>query len=273
MRLADGFVPDLDSEDSQGRTFWACCAAGLSDLEDIKPVAWSLVQDAMPVMMRMRSPRAVAYALTGMSLILKTGKDFPGLEANAAASAKYLVHLFNMARTDDWHWFENSLTYCNGAIPHSLFAYYSARQDSSILETADTILGFLGEKVLRRGYLNIVGNRGWWLKGKNCPDYDQQPVDAASMTLACTEAYQATGKQEYLEQAQLAGQWYYGNNINRLSLYDLDSGGCHDALVPQGVNLNQGAESVLSLCLTSQLLGRTKARDKKIDCLQIPDNQ
>ncbi|MGD0153982.1 MAG: hypothetical protein ABSC17_09560, partial [Thermacetogeniaceae bacterium] len=111
---------------------------------------------------------------------------------------------------------------------------------------------WLSEALFARGYLSIVGNRDWWLQGRAIPCYDQQPVDACSMTLACVQAFQATGDNQYRSLAELAQSWYRSNNINRLSLYDTDSGGCYDALVPEGVNLNQGAEAVLSLLLSQQ---------------------
>jgi hypothetical protein len=99
------------------------------------------------------------------------------------------------------------------------------------------------------------------------PCYDQQPVDACSMTLAYASAFRATGNNQYRPLAELAYDWYRGNNVNRVSLYDPASGGCCDALTPEGVNLNQGAESLLSLLLSQQAITRIALvpQDMEID--------
>ena len=39
--------------------------------------------------------------------------------------------------------------------------------------------------------------------------------------------------------------WFLGDNLLGLRLADTSSGGCFDALTPNGVNQNQGAESTL----------------------------
>ena len=110
-------------------------------------------------------------------------------------------------------------------------------------------LYFLNGILFRDGYLNIVGNEGWYSKGGAIPLFDQQPVDAASINFACMEAYESIGNKEYLDLAKLAHAWYRGANIHSLSLYNEKTGGCFDALTADGVNLNQGAESTLSLLL------------------------
>lgn len=254
LRLADGFVNYLDSEDSQGRSFMACCAAALSDMREIRLAAWHMVEETWPFVRNITSTRAAAYTLIGMSMLLQADALLPELEGCACSFSRRLEGLLRANKSTGWCWFEDSLTYCNGVIPHALFAYFNARQHKHSLETAINTLGFLTDRLFQNGYLNIVGNRGWWSRGQPCPDYDQQPVDAASIALACGEAFRATGRREYLEQAKSACEWYFGKNINRLSLYDYTSGGCYDALVPAGVNLNQGAEAVLSLCLAMQLM-------------------
>jgi hypothetical protein len=40
--------------------------------------------------------------------------------------------------------------------------------------------------------------------------------------------------------------WFLGANDLNLSLYDSVTGGCADGLEPEGINLNQGAESTLA---------------------------
>ncbi len=252
-KLDGRFVSTIDSDDSQGRIFLACCAASLCDLDDVRESGRRMALRALPALTRVKEPRSVAYALLGICKNPGLSNRKRELLASAARDfADYLIQLYDSNKSPGWLWFEQLLTYCNGILPHALFAYYSMTQDRKALRVARETMGWLSEALFARGYLNIVGNRGWWHQGKAIPCYDQQPVDACSMALACAQAFQATGDDQYRSLAELAHSWYRGNNINRVSLYDTASGGCYDALVPEGVNLNQGAEAVLSSLLSQQ---------------------
>lgn len=54
----------------------------------------------------------------------------------------------------------------------------------------------------------------------------------------------------YLPLAQAAAEWLLGWNRFGVRLYDLATGACADGLEPQGLSLNQGAESVICVLLT-----------------------
>ena len=47
-----------------------------------------------------------------------------------------------------------------------------------------------------------------------------------------------------------AFKWYLGQNDLKAFVCDLRGGGCYDGLQPDGVNLNQGAESTLAWLLS-----------------------
>ncbi|MGD0621865.1 MAG: hypothetical protein ABSA82_05295 [Thermacetogeniaceae bacterium] len=254
-KLDGRFVTTIDSEDSQGRAFLSCCAASLCELEDVREAGRGMAMRALPVLFGLRSPRAVAYALLGICLNPGLSDRRSGVLAGVARDfSDYLIGLYSTSRHQGWQWFEEVLTYCNGILPHALFAYYSFAQDRKALRVARDTLGWLTDALFARGYLSIVGNRGWWRRGAEMPCYDQQPVDACSMALAYARAFRVTGDSQYRSLAELAYDWYRGNNINRISLYDAATGGCYDALTPEGVNLNQGAESLLSLLLSQQVI-------------------
>ncbi len=249
------FVPTIDSDDSQGRAFLSCCAASLCELDDVREAGRRMALRALPALVGLKSPRTVAYALLGICLNPALDNRRSGALAGVARDlSTYLVRLYDLSRHPGWQWFEDVLAYCNGILPHALFAYYSFTQDRKVLRVARDTLGFLTDALFARGYLSIVGNRGWWRRGEERACFDQQPVDACSMAMAYTRAFQVTGDSQYRSLAELSYDWYRGANINRVSLYDPASGGCYDALVPDGVNLNQGAESVLSLLLSQQTI-------------------
>jgi hypothetical protein len=63
--------------------------------------------------------------------------------------------------------------------------------------------------------------------------------------LAAEAAYQATGDARWRAVMEVAYGWFLGENDLGIPVADPDRGGCHDGLMPDGVNLNQGAESTL----------------------------
>jgi len=62
------------------------------------------------------------------------------------------------------------------------------------------------------------------------------------MVCCLEKAYYATEDSYYLTWAEKWYRWFFGNNINNAPLIDKNLA-CYDALNPEGVNLNQGAES------------------------------
>lgn len=254
FRLHGQFIYSYDSEDSIGRAFLACSAASICDWPDIAFYCTTMLQNALPRIIHFNSPRGIAYSLIGLC----KGRFSFLSEKNVCEIVNLLsarlLNLYASKRSRDWKWFEDTMTYCNAVLPHALFAVYAFNGDKKCLKIAHESLRFLNERIFARGYLNIVGNEGWYQRGSDIPLWDQQPVDAASIIFACWEAYQAIGLSEYLDLAALAHQWYRGKNINGLSLLNEETGGCYDALTRQGVNLNQGAEAVLSLLLSDLLL-------------------
>jgi len=79
--------------------------------------------------------------------------------------------------------------------------------------------------------------------------YDQQPLEAECMVQAATTAFRVTRKEKYHKTAHIAFHWFLGKNSQNLEVYDPKTGGCYDGITPQGVNLNQGAESTICYLL------------------------
>jgi hypothetical protein len=96
------------------------------------------------------------------------------------------------------------------------------------------------------GAFSPVGNRSWWRQGANRSRFDQQPIEGATMILACEAAWSATADPRYVEAAERAYGWFLGDNDTRVPVAVPADGACHDGLEPDGVNRNQGAESTLA---------------------------
>jgi hypothetical protein len=94
-----------------------------------------------------------------------------------------------------------------------------------------------------------IGNQGWYERGKEKAQFDQQPTEAHDMVEACLTAYAVTHETPWLEHARAAFEWFLGRNDILMPLYDPSSGGCRDGLHSDRPNENQGAESTLAWLL------------------------
>ncbi|HHY39222.1 MAG TPA: glycosyltransferase [Clostridia bacterium] len=246
------FVDDGGSEDCFGRALWACGFTLKSFVDEgFKATALDMLKRAIPHVSRLTFPRAKAFSILGLSCIPEE------INAGLAETAKALVDelavslcgCFEKSSTTRWQWFEEKLTYSNAVMPMSLFAAFKATGKSKYLEVAERSLSFLTKTLWKKDHFQLVGNNGWYVKGRKPPLYDQQPVDAGCLVQAYTLAYIQTLNEDYYRYAHLAYEWYHGLNTNRIPVYDPKTGGCYDALTPHGVNMNMGAESLLSFLL------------------------
>ncbi len=243
------------SSDSRGRAFLAYCLINNQNpVPDTPLYLKRLLQGILPIW-ETSSLRARSYILLGINSVrddLIENHSIQGfLQGIRNDIISHLMDGYKKNHSSSWKWYENTLTYCNGILPHALLSCPKTPENQTLLTVARDSLLFLCDILFREGYLNIIGNQGWFTKGQNQPPlFDQQPVDAASIALACLAAYQCFGEEIFLEFARKARNWFTGENIHRLSLIDPETGGCFDALTESGVNQNQGAESLLAYLLT-----------------------
>jgi len=76
------------------------------------------------------------------------------------------------------------------------------------------------------------------------------------MIQALLYAYKKTGRKEYNALSEICFSWFLGNNTLHIALYDKVSGGCYDGLHPDRVNLNEGAESLISYLMSQVLMDK-----------------
>jgi hypothetical protein len=84
------------------------------------------------------------------------------------------------------------------------------------------------------------------------PGFDQQPIEVAALADACSRAAALTGDDRWAAGVASAVAWFLGDNDAQAPMWDPCSGGGYDGLRADGPNLNQGAESTLSLISTLQ---------------------
>jgi len=233
-----------NTQEAYGLTLWSLLSIKNSNDSNTAGIIKKLIDNAY----RWTSPRAMAAALLGMVHL----KHMHNLEKHLRDK---LHKLYFKNHSDDWVWFENYLTYANAILPWALWESYLKRKCKTSLEIAEKTTEFLIEKCQKNNIPAPIGNRGWYYKGGKKALYDQQPIDSAYMVCCLEKAFQATGKYFYRDWAEKWYRWFFGNNIKGLSLIDKNFA-CHDGLTPEGVNLNQGAESNICFLMAFLVAGR-----------------
>lgn len=258
------WADNAGSEDSFGRAVWGLGVAS-AELAGTGAgiLAQELLREALPQLVKLGSPRAWAFSLLGLAEYLKVGKKKePALDAVATVAQK-LVTLFKRAATAKWGWFEDRLAYANGVLPAALFAAANFVASQELMEVARESLAFLTQVLWQGHYFKLVGCQGWYIRGGDKAQWDEQPEDASCLVLAYCQAYRATGKKAYVHHARRAVEWFYGRNAHGLPLVDMATGGCYDGLTAEGINENQGAESLLAHLLGRLELAKITAQTKE----------
>ena len=247
------FLDEPTDEECIGRTILACGHCLNSNINlNKKAIAKEIFDKALPWTSYFKSPRAIAQVIMGLSCYKKNHQEDKNLDIRIRELTSRLIDLFNAQKSENWTWFEPYLTYANGRLSQSLFSAYSSIGKSSYLKTAIDTLNFLIKVQFIDGIFVPIGNKGWYRRGKKRAIFDQQPIEASCMVEATATAFEITGKDEYKEMAYRIFQWFLGKNIKGLMLYDPETGGCYDGLSSNGLNMNQGAEAILSY-LTARL--------------------
>ncbi|MEO5840546.1 MAG: glycosyltransferase [Acidimicrobiales bacterium] len=199
------------------------------------------------VRQRSRWRHAMAFAALGAADVLTHDPE------HTAARALLIdaVAVIGPLPQGSWKWPAPRLAYANAALAEALIAAGAALSDAAAIDRGLTMLTWLFELETPAGHLSPtgVGGRG---PGDLAPMFDQQPIEAAAMADACWRAYTVTGDVEWWRVVEVAARWFLGENDTGLPMYDDVSGGGFDGLQPEGVNVNQGAESTLALISTMQ---------------------
>jgi hypothetical protein len=241
---------DEPESDALGRVLWA-----LGTVVAKPPILsyLSIVKDCFDRAVKHAAgghPRVMAQSILGMADYLK---QFPGagdIKRQLAIAADGLIALYEENSHPDWQWFLEELTYENAVLPHALFVAGLVFKETKYIEIAEKSCKFLLAKTFNGTNFSFAGCNGWYRRGGAKAAFDQQPVEAASTVMMLRAAYDATGNSRFLTLQRKAFEWFIGENDLYISVYDFRTKGCCDALMSGGVNLNQGAESMVSFLLS-----------------------
>lgn len=240
------------SDDSQGRTLWALgTCAGRSRRRSFQSWSVQLFQKALPACAKTTSPRTWALALIGIHEYLRRLSGDRLVDQMRDTLTDKLIDLYDRSATDDWPWFEDVASYANAKLPHALILSGRWSGNERAKQIGLRSLRWLAAKQQSpENRFRPIGCNGFCRRGEPMATYDQQPIEAHAMVSAAIEAYNAEGDPYWIDQAQLAFDWFLCRNDLGQPLYDSGTGGCHDGLQEGRVNENQGAESTLAFLMS-----------------------
>ncbi|MHB9130537.1 MAG: glycosyltransferase [Armatimonadota bacterium] len=251
------FLEEEGSPDCQGRSIWGLGHLATLEEDYLSIPAREMFHHALKHVTPDSPPHAQAYAVLGLCTYGERDDLRDEARRLIRPLAATLHERYRDTRSDGWDWFLPMLTYGNGRLPQSLLGAGDLIGDDTLINAGLHSLDFLNAVSFRDEYLSVVGCHGWYPQGGDCALFDQQPIDAGAMVEVNLTAYRITRHPRYLESAKRAMDWFFGNNLLRVPLYNPQSKGCHDGLQIDGVNSNQGAESLLAYLMAGLLFYET----------------
>ena len=275
------FLDEKGSEDTLGRAIYGLghvvSCSYLS--KNMCTLANTLIRKSRSEIENLGSPRAKAYAMCGLYEMLRAGVDADefesvfnshrdtvksvdslvekdNFESIFISHADSLVDLYEANHKEDWNWFEPTVTYSNAKLSESLLLAYNYTKDITYRKIGLTTLDFLTEIQWRGDFFDLVGNHGWYSYNEDKPLFDQQPIEAGYLTQAYISAYEIVRERKYLELAKYSFEYFLGRNRLRTVMYDYSTGGVFDGLGSDGMNCNQGAESVICFLMALSSLNK-----------------
>ncbi len=257
------FIDEVGSEDCFGRCLWALgfTLSSESVPVNMKLAAKHILDKALPNCDKLNSPRAKAYSTIGLGYLLdnrgyECEYEYEKAEPYLKRMVESLAELYCNCRAENWHWFEDIIAYGNEVLPWAMLVGYKITGEEKFKDIGLESLAFLDSKTFKNGYFKPVGCNGWLRKEDedNGAEFDEQPLEACEAILAYLEAYRIIGDETYVEKAIKCFKWFEGENSKKLPLIDPETGGCYDGITQYGVNLNQGAESLISYMISALTL-------------------
>ena len=236
------------SDDCQGRAIWGLgfLVAHAPDASS-REVGTELFNAGLSQLESLHAPRSWALAVLGLYYF---NRESVGDQRSREALDEFSLKLqaaFEKNDRENWHWFEDVVTYDNGRLPQALILAGMARGDQAMIDRGiNTLRWLLSIQKSPQGHLSVIGNRGWMRSSGVRATFDQQPLEAAALIEACKAAYVATLERQWLVEMRTCFEWYVGRNDENIPLVDFRSRGCFDGLLTGRVNTNQGAESTLA---------------------------
>jgi hypothetical protein len=265
------WLEEVGSEDCQGHALWALgLCVRQAGQGSFQMLAAQLFEQALPVAAEFASPRAWAFTLIGIDEYLRRLSGDRLVNQIRESLTARLMQRYTDAATDEWHWFEEVVSYANAKLPHALILSGRCMSAAPMLETGLKALRWLVKvQTSATGSFRPIGSNGFFPRGQERALFDQQPIEAQATVSACIEAYHATSDMYWVAEARRAFEWFLGRNDLGLALYDSTTGGCRDGLHVDRASQNEGAESTLAFLIA---LAEMQALQNTLTSFKEPAN-
>ena len=248
MGFGRNWLEEIGSEDSCGRTLWALgSTVRLASSAGIRHWAQGLFDRTVSSAETFGSPRAIGFAMLGADHVLEVDDRHKAALSILTTGADRLLTLFDNARRDGWTWFEDILAYDNPRLSEAMIRAGMRLDRYDVQECGLATLRWINNvQTAPTGHFRPVGSKSFGRPYERPRPFDQQPVEIWAAIDASSAAYDLTGDASWLTQARQAYDWFSGANDRGIAVADPQSGTSHDGINPRGLNLNEGAESVLA---------------------------
>jgi len=238
----------VNLDDANGRAIWALGYIG--SLKGLLP--GTLISEADAMIERsllrigmVRSTRAMAFAIKGL-FYYTIGKKSSPHRILIKTFADRLVQMYRHESNPAWEWFEGYLTYANSILPEAMLYAWLLTGETIYKEIARSSFDFLLSQIFNENGIEVISNKNWLQKGQVAGHFGEQPIDVACTIMTLSKFYDIFKDEDYRLKMETAFNWFLGNNRLHQIIYNPCTGGCYDGLEETHVNLNQGAESVVS---------------------------
>ena len=248
MGFGRNWLEDVGSEDSCGRTLWALGATALEARDPgLRQWARELFERTSTSALAFNSPRAIAFAMLGADYVLAADEKQPLAQQILLQGADRLVALYGAVQRTDWQWFEPVLAYDNGRLPEAMLRAGVRLDRADVIACGIETARWINDiQISPKGHYRPVGSDSFGHAYQLPRPFDQQPLEVWAAIDAASAAYDVTGDDIWLAHARRAYDWFAGCNDRGVIVGDPLSGTSKDGINPRGLNLNEGAESVLA---------------------------
>ena len=266
MGYGRNWLEEVGSEDSCGRALWALGATAHEGRTDsLRRWARKLFGQTLFSARDFGSPRAKAFAMLGADYLLASEGGDEMAQAILGDGAEFLLSCIAASRRTDWPWFESVLAYDNCRMPEALIrAGLRLNRPDFVASGLVTLAWIMDLQISASGSFRPVGSDSFGREYAAPRPFDQQPVEAWAAIDGANAAFDATGDRRWIAEAERAYAWFHGANDRGVVVVDPLTGSCHDGINPRGLNLNEGAESVLAWQLASCAIARLRAKGRPV---------
>lgn len=239
-------------DDATTNDWWGRALAGLGSATRYAPTALvrgrAFFAFLAAAQQRSGHVRSCAFAAAGAADVLAIRPECDTARQLLLDCLEYIPR----GRGQDWPWPETRMSYANGALCQALIRGGEILGQPAVLSAGlDLLDALLNIETAPQGYFSLTGSGGRGPEDRG-PLFDQQPIEAATLSSACLDALMITHEPMWRTGVMRAWRWFAGDNDSRTPMYDPRDGAGYDGLERAGRNQNCGAESTLAALSTLQ---------------------